>query len=169
MVTIVPDRRNFFGFSCPLLMSLWYRCRMTEHVRLLLVAAAVLLDGDGRVLLAQRPQGKSLAGLWEFPGGKIEAGERPEDALVRELKEELGIEVAVSNLVPTSFASHHYDDFHLLMPVWRTRVWRGAATSREGQLLAWVHIGALSDYPMPPADVDLVGALVALNRKGLLS
>jgi 8-oxo-dGTP diphosphatase len=169
MVTIALDLRNFFSFGCPLLMSLRYRDLMTDHVRLLLVAAAVLLDGDGRVLLAQRPQGKSLAGLWEFPGGKIEAGERPEDALVRELSEELGIEVAISDLIPTGFASHCYEGFHLLMPLWRTRVWRGEVNSREGQSLAWVHIEALSDYPMPPADVDLVGALIAMNREGLLS
>ena len=139
---------------------------MTEHVRLLLVAAAVLLDGEGRVLLAQRPQGKSLAGLWEFPGGKIESGERPEAALARELQEELGIEVAATDLVPTGFASHAYDDFHLLMPLWRTRTWTGEPTSREGQDLAWVDIGALSDYPMPPADIPLIATLKVLNQQG---
>ena len=142
---------------------------MTAHVRLLLVAAAVLLDGDGRVLLAQRPQGKSLAGLWEFPGGKIEAGERPEAALTRELHEELGIVVATSDLKPTGFASHAYEDFHLLMPVWRTRIWQGEPTSREGQQLAWVPIEDLENYPMPPADIPLISLLNALNEQGELS
>lgn len=169
MAIIALDQDNFLGLSCPLLTSLRYRVGMTDHVRLLLVAAAVLLDGDGRVLLAQRPQGKSLAGLWEFPGGKIETGERPEDALVRELNEELGIEVAACDLIPTGFASHKYDDLHLLMPVWRTRVWQGQVTPREGQSLEWVPIEALGDHPMPPADVDLVGALIAMNANGLLS
>jgi 8-oxo-dGTP diphosphatase len=139
---------------------------MTDHVRLLLVAAAVILDGDGRVLLAQRPQGKSLAGLWEFPGGKIEAGERPEAALARELHEELGITVAPSDLIPTGFASHAYDDFHLLMPLWRTRVWQGSPQSCEGQALAWVPIEALNDYPMPPADIPLITTLQLLNQQG---
>ena len=142
---------------------------MTAHVRLLLVAAAVLLDGDGRVLLAQRPQGKSLAGLWEFPGGKIEAGERPEAALARELHEELGIVVATSDLKPTGFASHAYEDFHLLMPVWRTRIWQGEPTSREGQQLAWVPVADLEQYPMPPADIPLISLLNALNEQGELS
>lgn len=142
---------------------------MTAHVRLLLVAAAVLLDGDGRVLLAQRPQGKSLAGLWEFPGGKIEAGERPEAALARELHEELGIVVATSDLKPTGFASHAYEDFHLLMPVWRTRIWQGEPTSREGQQLAWVPVADLEQYPMPPADIPLISLLNALNGQGELS
>jgi 8-oxo-dGTP diphosphatase len=109
---------------------------MTDSVKLLLVVAAVVLDGEGRVLLAQRPQGKNLAGLWEFPGGKIEAGERPEDALVRELHEELDIEVAVSDLTPIAFASHAYADFHLLMPLWKTHVWQGTPRSKEGQNLA---------------------------------
>jgi 8-oxo-dGTP diphosphatase len=139
---------------------------MTEHVRLLLVAAAVLLDGEGRVLLAQRPQGKSLAGLWEFPGGKIESGERPEAALARELNEELGIVVSTSDLIPTSFASHAYEDFHLLMPLWRAHEWQGEPQSHEGQALAWVHIEALDDYPMPPADVPLIATLKALKRQG---
>lgn len=142
---------------------------MTAHVRLLLVAAAVLLDGDGRVLLAQRPQGKSLAGLWEFPGGKIEAGERPEAALARELHEELGIVVATSDLKPTGFASHAYEDFHLLMPVWRTRIWQGEPTSREGQQLAWVPVADLEQHPMPPADIPLISLLNALNEQGELS
>ena len=139
---------------------------MVPHVRLLLVAAAVLLDGEGRVLLAQRPQGKSLAGLWEFPGGKIEAGERPEAALVRELHEELGIIVASRDLIPTGFASHAYEDFHLLMPVWRTYIWQGEPQAREGQNLAWIDIEALEDYPMPPADIPLVTTLKVLNKQG---
>ncbi len=142
---------------------------MTENVRLLLVAAAFLFDGEGRVLLAQRPQGKSLAGLWEFPGGKMEAGERPEAALVRELREELAIEVDAINLIPTGFASHAYEDFHLLMPAWRTHVWRGEPIAQEGQKLAWVPINALSDYPMPPADLPLVQTLSQLRNQGVLS
>jgi 8-oxo-dGTP diphosphatase len=139
---------------------------MTNQVRLILVAAAVLLDGEGRVLLAQRPQGKTLSGLWEFPGGKIEAGERPEAALTRELHEELGIVVAAGNLIPTGFASHAYDDFHLLMPLWRTHVWQGEPEAREGQDLAWVHVEALGDYPMPPADIPLVSTLKTLKKQG---
>jgi 8-oxo-dGTP diphosphatase len=141
---------------------------MTGDVRLLLVAAAVLVDGDGRVLLAQRPQGKNLAGLWEFPGGKIEAGERPEAALVRELNEELGIQVETGDLKPIGFASHAYEDFHLLMPLWLASVWQGTPKPREGQALVWSDVAALSDYPMPPADVPLVETLKALKRQGAL-
>jgi 8-oxo-dGTP diphosphatase len=139
---------------------------MTDSVKLLLVVAAVVLDGEGRVLLAQRPQGKNLAGLWEFPGGKIEAGERPEDALVRELHEELDIEVAVSDLTPIAFASHAYADFHLLMPLWKTHVWQGTPRSKEGQNLAWVAMDALESYDMPPADLPLVQALKQLSAHG---
>lgn len=139
---------------------------MTGQVRLILVVAAVLVDGEERVLLAQRPQGKSLAGLWEFPGGKIEAGERPEAALARELHEELGIEVAAGDLVPTGFASHAYNDVHLLMPLWRTRIWQGEPVAREGQNLAWVHVEALDDYAMPPADIPLIATLKALKQQG---
>jgi 8-oxo-dGTP diphosphatase len=137
-------------------------------MRLLLVAAAVLLDGEGRVLLAQRPQGKNLAGLWEFPGGKIEAGERPEAALVRELNEELGIDVATNDLSPIAFASHAYDDFHLLMPVWATHIWQGTPQSKEGQALAWVHVETLDTYPMPPADIPLIDTLKRLYGEGRL-
>ncbi len=137
-------------------------------MRLVLVAAAFLLNEEGRVLLAQRPHGKSFSGLWEFPGGKIEAGERPEAALVRELNEELGVMVEASDLIPTAFASHAYEEFHLLMPVWRTRVWRGEPQSREGQALAFVPIEALADYPMPPADIPLIDTLNQLKRKGSL-
>jgi 8-oxo-dGTP diphosphatase len=139
---------------------------MSDPVRLLLVAAAVLLDEDGRVLLAQRPQGKSLAGLWEFPGGKVEAGERPEAALARELYEELGVEVATADLKPIAFASCAYDDFHLLMPVWQTNSWRGNPSAREGQRLAWVAVEDLDKYPMPPADIPLIDTLKCLHAQG---
>jgi len=124
-----------------------------------MVAAVALIDADGRVLLAERPAGKSMAGLWEFPGGKLDAGETPEAALVRELAEELGIDVAASCLAPIAFASHDYDTFHLLMPLYACRQWRGTVEPREGQRLAWVRPTRLADYPMPPADVPLVAAL----------
>ncbi|PWC83437.1 NTP pyrophosphohydrolase [Azospirillum sp. TSH100] len=125
----------------------------------LLVVAVALVDADGRVLLAQRPAGKSLAGLWEFPGGKVDAGETPEAALVRELKEELGIDTAASCLAPFTFASHSYERFHLLMPLYVCRVWEGEVMAREGQKLAWVYPNRMGDYPMPPADVPLVAML----------
>jgi len=124
-----------------------------------LVAAVALIDADGRVLLAERPQGKSMAGLWEFPGGKLDDGETPEAALVRELDEELGIDITESCLAPIGFASHDYDTFHLMMPLYACRQWRGEITAREGQKLQWVRPARLSDYPMPPADVPLVAAL----------
>lgn len=124
-----------------------------------LVAAAALVDADGRVLLAQRPPGKSMAGLWEFPGGKIDPGETPEAALIRELAEELGIDVAASCLAPLTFASHSYPDFHLLMPLYVCRKWSGIVTAREGQRLAWARPARLGDYPMPPADKPLVAML----------
>ena len=127
--------------------------------RIVLVAAVALIDADGRVLLAQRPQGKSLAGLWEFPGGKVEAGESPETALIRELHEELGIETWSSCLAPLTFASHSYDDFHLLMPLFACRRWEGIVQGREGQTLAWVKPAKLRDYPMPPADLPLIPIL----------
>jgi len=126
---------------------------------MVLVAAVALVDADGRVLIAQRPQGKSMAGLWEFPGGKVDAGETPEHALVRELHEELGIETAASCLAPIAFASHGYETFHLLMPVFACRKWAGTPQAREGQALKWVMPGELSRYPMPPADVPLVALL----------
>lgn len=126
---------------------------------MLLVAAVALVDVDGRVLLAQRPAGKSMAGLWEFPGGKVHAGETPEIALVRELDEELGIDVRESCLAPLTFASHDYDTFHLLMPLYVVRTWKGQMTPREGQALTWARPARLSDYPMPPADVPLVALL----------
>lgn len=127
--------------------------------RLLLVAAVALIDPDGRVLLAQRPAGKQLAGLWEFPGGKVDPGETPEAALIRELDEELGIETWNSCLAPLTFASHAYDDFHLLMPLFACRRWSGVPQGREGQALAWVPARKLTDYPMPPADLPLIPIL----------
>jgi 8-oxo-dGTP diphosphatase len=130
--------------------------------RLLLVVAAALIDADNRVLLAQRPPGKQLAGFWEFPGGKLELGERPEAALIRELREELGIEVKEPCLAPLTFASHGYEDFHLLMPLYVCRRWEGFVTAREGQTLKWVAPRQLRDYPMPPADEPLIPALIDL-------
>jgi 8-oxo-dGTP diphosphatase len=128
-------------------------------VKIVLVSAVALIDADGRVLLAQRPEGKSMAGLWEFPGGKVESGETPEAALIRELKEELGIDTWQSCLAPLTFASHAYPDFHLLMPLFACRRWQGVTTPREGQNLAWVRPAALRDYPMPPADLPLIPIL----------
>lgn len=130
--------------------------------RLLLVAACALIDGDGRILLAQRPQGKSMAGLWEFPGGKVEAGETPEETLIRELEEELGIVTKVACLAPLTFASHAYEDFHLLMPLYICRRFEGVPQGREGQALKWVRAKALRDYPMPPADEPLIPYLMDL-------
>ena len=126
---------------------------------ILLVAAVALVDVDGRVLIAKRPQGKAMAGLWEFPGGKVEQGELPEEALIRELREELGIDVVKSCLAPLAFASHSYEDFHLLMPLFVCRVWEGTVDAREGQELAWVKPMRLRDYPMPPADEPLTAIL----------
>ena len=128
-------------------------------VPLLLVAAAALVDVDGRVLLARRPPGKPMAGLWEFPGGKVRNGETPEAALVRELREELGIGVTESGLVPLTFSSHAYDDFHLLMPLYVCRAWEGLVTAREDQELEWARTRDMADFPMPPADAPLVAML----------
>jgi 8-oxo-dGTP diphosphatase len=128
-------------------------------MRIILVSAVALIDPDGRVLLAQRPAGKSMAGLWEFPGGKVEPDETPEAALIRELQEELGINTWKSCLAPLTFASHAYDTFHLLMPLFACRRWEGIATPREGQTLAWVKPDRLRDYPMPPADIPLIPIL----------
>jgi 8-oxo-dGTP diphosphatase len=124
-------------------------------MNIVLVAACALVDEDGRVLLAQRPPGKAMAGLWEFPGGKVEAGEKPEEALIRELKEELGIDISEACLAPFTFASHTYDDFHLLMPLYVCRRWRGEVDAREGQQLAWVRPNRMAEYCMPPADEPL--------------
>ena len=128
-------------------------------LKTVLVSAVALIDRDGRVLLAQRPEGKAMAGLWEFPGGKVEPGETPEAALIRELHEELGIETWQSCLVPLTFASHSYDSFHLLMPLYVCRVWEGTVEAREGQELKWVRPVRLGDYDMPPADAPLVAML----------
>jgi 8-oxo-dGTP diphosphatase len=131
---------------------------MTDFPVILVVAVA-LVDADGRVLLAQRPAGKAMAGLWEFPGGKVKPGETPEQALIRELKEELDIDVAESCLAPLTFASHRYESFHLLMPLYACRRWSGLPRAREGQRLAWVRAAKLEGYPMPPADKPLVAVL----------
>ncbi|MBL4929691.1 8-oxo-dGTP diphosphatase MutT [Fuscibacter oryzae] len=128
-------------------------------MKTLLVSAVALIDSEGRVLLAQRPEGKSLAGLWEFPGGKVEHGETPEAALIRELREELGIDTWKSCLAPLTFASHSYPDFHLLMPLFACRRWEGIPLAQEGQTLAWVRPNNLRDYPMPPADLPLIPIL----------
>lgn len=133
---------------------------MSDAARsILLVAACALIDSDGRILLAQRPEGKSLAGLWEFPGGKVEPGETPEESLVRELHEELGITTKVACLAPLSFASHTYEKFHLLMPLYVCRRYEGIPHGREGQALKWVKPQALREYPMPPADEPLIPIL----------
>ena len=133
--------------------------RPAKALPTLLVVCAALVDADGRVLIAKRPEGKAMAGLWEFPGGKVGDGELPEEALVRELDEELGIDITESCLAPLSFASHVYDDFHLLMPLYVCRVWKGTPEPRDGQELKWVRPVRLGDYPMPPADAPLVAML----------
>ena len=129
---------------------------------LLLVAACALVDADGRVLITRRPEGKAMAGLWEFPGGKVEAGETPEEALIRELKEELDIDTRSACLAPLTFASHAYDDFHLLMPLYVCRKWQGTVRPLEGQAVKWVAARTLRDYPMPPADAPLIAPLIDL-------
>ena len=135
------------------------RAASAVDLPMVLVVAVALIDVDHRVLLARRPEGKSMAGLWELPGGKVAEGELPEAALIRELKEELDIDVTGSCLAPLTFASHSYDDFHLLMPVFACRVWKGTPTPREGQQLKWLRPTAMRDLPMPPADVPLVALL----------
>ena len=132
----------------------------TTSKPMLLVVACALVDVDHRVLIAKRPEGKSMAGLWEFPGGKVEAGEAPEVALIRELKEELSIETKAACLAPLSFASHAYDDFHLLMPLYVCRRWWGIPTPQEGQEVKWVRVHQLRDYEMPAADIPLIPALI---------
>ena len=131
-------------------------------MKILLVAAVALVDADGRVLLTKRPMDKPLGGLWEFPGGKVEAGERPETALIRELKEELAIDVEESCLAPLTFASHAYESFHLLMPLYVCRRWKGQVKGAEGQETVWARPQKLRDYPMPPADIPLIPHLVEL-------
>jgi len=131
-------------------------------MKLTLVVACALIDADNRVLIAQRPEGKQLAGLWEFPGGKLEPDERPETALIRELEEELGITVQEACLAPLTFASHAYESFHLLMPLYICRKWQGTVTAREHRQLAWVRANKLRDYPMPPADIPLIAHLTDL-------
>jgi 8-oxo-dGTP diphosphatase len=131
-------------------------------MKTVLVSACALIDPDNRVLLAQRPAGKSMAGLWEFPGGKVEPGERPEETLIRELREELGIEVKEACLAPLTFASHAYDDFHLLMPLYICRRWEGTVTPQEGQKVTWVRANKLRDYEMPAADIPLIPHLTEL-------
>ena len=131
-------------------------------MKLLLVVACALVDPDGRVLISQRPEGKAMAGLWEFPGGKVEAGETPEATLIRELREELGIDTQSSCLAPLTFASHAYPEFHLLMPLYVCRRWQGIAAPREGQTLKWVRPRQLRDYPMPAADLPLIAPLIEL-------
>jgi 8-oxo-dGTP diphosphatase len=135
-------------------------------LKLVLVAACALIDADGRILIAQRPEGKQLAGLWEFPGGKVEPGERPEETLIRELHEELGIVVKEPCLAPLSFASHTYETFQLLMPLWVCRRWEGLVIAREHKALKWVRPTALRDYPMPPADEPLIPPLIDLIGGG---
>lgn len=135
---------------------------MNAPRKMVLVAACALVDADGRVLIAQRPPGKTLAGLWEFPGGKVEPGETPEEALIRELKEELGIETKPACLAPLTFASHAYETFHLLMPLYVCRRYTGIPVAREGQVLKWVRPKNMRDYPMPPADIPLIPILMDL-------
>lgn len=135
---------------------------LCPRMKLLLVAAAALVDADHRILIAKRPEGKAMAGLWEFPGGKVESGERPEDALLRELREELAVETQTACLAPLTFASHAYDDFHLLMPLYVIRRWQGTPQPLEGQELAWVKANRLRDFPMPEADEPLIAPLIDL-------
>jgi 8-oxo-dGTP diphosphatase len=135
---------------------------MSEPPRIVLVVACALVDADGRVLVAQRPEGKALAGLWEFPGGKLDSGERPEEGLIRELAEELGITVKAACLAPLTFASHAYESFHLLMPLYVCRRWEGTPQGREGQAIRWMKPARLRDLPMPPADAPLIAHLIDL-------
>jgi 8-oxo-dGTP diphosphatase len=144
------------------LPSFCYNEAKVVRLKLVLVAACALIDADGRVLIAERPAGRPMAGLWEFPGGKVEPGERPEETLIRELQEELGIVVKEACLAPLTFASHSYADFHLLMPLYVCRRWDGTVMPQEGQKLAWARPNRLRDYPMPAADVPLIAHLTTL-------
>jgi 8-oxo-dGTP diphosphatase len=135
---------------------------MSEPKPILLVSACALVDADGRVLLSQRPEGKTLAGLWEFPGGKVEPGETPEETLIRELREEIGVETQTACLAPLTFASHTYESFHLLMPLYVCRRFTGIPVAKEGQTLKWVRPNRMRDYPMPPADEPLIPFLIDL-------
>jgi 8-oxo-dGTP diphosphatase len=137
----------------------WQELKAPPPLPIVLVAAVALVDADGRVLIAQRPEGKSMAGLWEFPGGKVHDSESPEVALIRELKEELGIDVKEACLAPLTFASHRYETFHLLMPLYACRRWEGTVAPQEGQAVKWVRPSQLADYPMPPADKPLVAMM----------
>ena len=137
-------------------------CMTDKPLKMLFVVACALVDADGRVLLSQRPEGKALAGLWEFPGGKLESGETPEESLVRELREELGIETKIACLAPLTFASHRYDDFHLFMPLYICRRFEGTPRGIEGQQIKWVKPRQMRDYPMPPADEPLIPVLIDL-------
>lgn len=138
------------------------RPQAPPNMKVVLVAAVALIDPDNRVLIAQRPEGKSMAGLWEFPGGKVDEGETPEFALMRELEEELGIETRPSCYLPVGFASHTYDDFHLLMPLFVCRAWKNVPRAREHKALKWVKVQDLNQYPMPPADLPLIASLMAV-------
>lgn len=153
-----PGHDGFFEVPAYRLKRETWQDREAAKPRVL-VAAVALIDGDGRVLLSSRPEGKDMAGLWEFPGGKVEETETPEAALVRELREELGIDISQSCLTPLTFASHNYDDFHLLMPLYVCRTWKGVLHPQEGQKLQWVRPVRLADHPMPPADIPLVALL----------
>ncbi len=152
------------GQDCAALLSTPAKSDIVKTMKILLVLAAALIDADNRVLIAQRPVGKQLAGLWEFPGGKLDPGERPERALARELKEELGVEVCEPCLAPLTFASHAYDDFHLLMPLYVCRRWDGFVVPAEGQAVKWVRARDLRNYDMPPADAPLIGPLIDFLR-----
>lgn len=154
-----PARGRTFPGKRRLITAAEFAAQEAAPVRTVLVVAVALVDPDGRVLIARRPAGKPMAGLWEFPGGKVHEGESPEAALVRELKEELGVDTAASCLAPLTFASHRYDTFHLLMPLYVCRVWQGRPVPHEGQELAWVRPARLGDYPMPPADLPLIPVL----------
>lgn len=138
------------------------KTKQNQSIPVLLVVAVALIDADGRILLTQRPEGKGMSGLWEFPGGKVEKGETPETALIREIKEEIDVDISHSCLAPITFASHSYQEFHLLMPLYVCRVWEGTPVPKESQSLKWVRLENINDYPMPPADIPLIALLKEL-------